>query len=135
MVAPVDFDYEFMLAFSLAITLFFDVGAWFGHPSAESGEEVGYATILKWVRSISFMVIAGILWLMLALQLNAFNAGLGGASTLNDYIVFGLGMFLLHLVLGIVLVAYLTLPIERLPKPLQAFAQRNQERARLKASE
>ncbi len=131
MVAPLnpdtaDFDFELALAFVLA--LYFHIAAWHGHKTTmdPKSTEIGYATILLWVRATGFMLIAAFLWFYFAEVETAYDSAV--TYSLIDLLRYiGVGLFFLDLVMGIAMTLYLTLPIERLPKAFQYFSKQRPE--------
>ncbi len=131
MVAPLnpdtaDFDFELALAFVLA--LYFHIAAWHGHKAnvPNGDREIGYATILLWVRATGFMLIAAFLWFYFAEVETAYDSAV--TYSLIDLLRYiGIGLFFLDLVMGIAMVLYLALPVERLPKAFRYFSEQKPE--------
>ena len=118
----------------LLLAILFTDMAW-DHPQLfdEAGNPIGYAHILTWIRAWAFMFLAGMMWLVMAFYSVTLNncSGLFAAcytsptyantgAALGDYlgtslIPLFLGLFFLHLAVGIVMLVYLVLPIERRP--------------------
>lgn len=88
--------------------------------------EIGYASILTWVRAFGFMGIAAFLWVFLALDTVALNAAIG-LGILASIQWFYVGLFFMDIVMCIVMVLYLVLPIERIPKTFRYFEKQKPE--------
>ena len=134
-------DYEIMWAFAFLLTLFTTDYAWDHLPFAV-GREVGYATILTWIRATGWMGITTLLWFLMAELTIAFNAGINSFASANQGSILGVfpfifyGFFFFHLVITIVITAYLVLPTERMPRSFQFFSKQNEgERQRMGGDE
>lgn len=117
-----NFDYEFEYAIMFTVALYFHIAAWHGHRTAVQGQEIGYATILTWLRASAFMVLSAFLWIFMFEETIAFQSAVG-LGILGPLQWVFLGLFWLNLVVGIVITLYLVLPTERLPKAFDYFTK------------
>lgn len=130
----------------LLLSIMFTDMAWSDHNQYEYGKEVGYATILIWVRTIAFFFIAMAFWALMAEVSTTLNncdftfgacftnpsestsTGTISVSVFAHFLPYiFLGLALLHMVVGIVITLYLVLPTERLPKSFQYFSKQKPE--------
>lgn len=117
----------------LLVTLWVNDYAW-SHKTELVGDEIGYATILTWIRATGWMFLAMFMWAFMAQLTVAANSGINSFAGAGQGSILGLvplifyALFFVDLVVGITITLYLVLPIERLPKSFQAFAKANQRR-------
>ena len=133
------FDYEIEWIVVFLFTLYVNDAAWFGHKTTIQGSEVGYATIMTWVRATGFMFLASFLMFYMAELTIALNAGVNSFASANQGSILGAlpfifyGLFFLDLVMGVVITIYLVLPTERLPKSFQYFGKESQRQREYEA--
>jgi hypothetical protein len=120
----------------------------YDHNPFASGQEIGYAQILTWIKATGFMLLSVVVWIALGLMtftLNncswAFAACFTGTTMTTPTVTVTtdafaiwlpwlfIGVGLINLVVGMVMTMYLVLPIDRLPKGLLRFSQQS-ERSR-----
>ena len=128
--APTDYEIEFL--FVLILTIWATDYAW-DHLPFTVGLEVGYATILTWIRATGWMFLSAFLWFYFGEFSVAFNTAVDSFGSPPYLSILGLwpwlcfGLFIFELVVGIVITLYLVLPTERLPKSFQYFGKKMQQ--------
>lgn len=126
------------------LSIFFTQEA-FDHYPFGTGVEIGYASILSWIRATIFMFLSSISWMLLGLMTGTFNNCSDAfsacftsptyatvtASELTNTLTYWLpylfyGFAAIFFVIGWVITVYMVLPVDKLPKPFRYFGKQIQ---------